>query len=251
MAAEGPGYSHTRMFTVLLVVVVAVSIGGFAVGIRPALDPPATSFPARHEASGSTGHALPSVPYALLIERRNRPDAPLSSNLSLLRKGLPDVNTPVQQTEQQRSEAIQARAQRRAFDGAPPVIPHPIDQQSSAACLSCHNKGLVVGAKVAPVLSHAPYANCVQCHAEAAGPFGPSSLQVANAFAGIKRAGRGLRAWAGAPPTIPHHIWMRESCASCHGVSGRPGIKTTHPNRGNCVQCHVPRLSELPWVAAR
>ena len=33
--------------------------------------------------------------------------------------------------------ALQARASRRAYDGAPPTVPHPIMQDSSAACLAC------------------------------------------------------------------------------------------------------------------
>jgi hypothetical protein len=48
------------------------------------------------------------------------------------------------------------------------------------------------------------------------------------------------RAYDGAPPTIPHHTWMRENCTSCHGLVTRPGTRTTHPWLTNCTQCHAP-----------
>jgi cytochrome c-type protein NapB len=60
------------------------------------------------------------------------------------------------------------------------------------------------------------------------------------AFVGVYRAGPGERANPGAPPTIPHHTWMRENCNSCHGLVTRPGTRTTHPWLTNCTQCHAP-----------
>jgi hypothetical protein len=47
------------------------------------------------------------------------------------------------------------------------------------------------------------------------------------------------RDYDGAPPTIPHPTLMRGECASCHGVFGADGIKTTHPWRQSCTQCHA------------
>ena len=60
-----------------------------------------------------------------------------------------------------------------------------------------------------------------------------------NTFAGILRAGPGLRAMPHAPPTIPHTLQLRTDCLSCHGLIARPGLRTTHPWLQNCVQCHV------------
>jgi predicted CXXCH cytochrome family protein len=45
----------------------------------------------------------------------------------------------------------------------------------------------------------------------------------------------------GAPPTIPHKVFMRENCGACHvGPGAREEILTTHPERTRCRQCHVP-----------
>jgi hypothetical protein len=32
---------------------------------------------------------------------------------------------------------------------------------------------------------------------------------------------------------------MREACASCHGPSGKRGLRSTHPVRASCQQCHA------------
>lgn len=61
------------------------------------------------------------------------------------------------------------RAERRAYAGAPPVIPHTIDQRGGPYCLSCHDEGKQVGAVIAPVMTHERMDNCVQCHAPPAG----------------------------------------------------------------------------------
>jgi nitrate reductase cytochrome c-type subunit len=51
----------------------------------------------------------------------------------------------------------------------------------------------------------------------------------------------GDRATPGAPPRIPHRILMRENCVACHdGSAAREEIRTTHPERWRCRQCHVP-----------
>ncbi len=140
-----------------------------------------------------------------------------------------------------REAALAQRAQRRAFSGAPPVVPHAIDQQNAASCLVCHGEGLRVGQVVAPKMSHETYANCTQCHVESINRALPPTTgprAAATLFQGLANPGPGERAWPGAPPTIPHTTWMRESCTSCHGTLADKGLMTSHPWRGNCVQCH-------------
>jgi nitrate reductase (cytochrome), electron transfer subunit len=39
---------------------------------------------------------------------------------------------------------------------------------------------------------------------------------------------------------VPHPIFMRENCLSCHGAAGPEPIRTTHPWQTNCLQCHAP-----------
>lgn len=149
-----------------------------------------------------------------------------------------DVGRP---TEAEWNEAMATRRENRAFNGAPPIIPHSVGQQAFPSCLSCHRDGLVIEGRTAPAMSHEQMDNCTQCHVtlEQPGPGielagGPPSD---NSFGGVHGAGRGERAGPGAPPTIPHTTFMRERCESCHGVLAT-GLRTSHACRQNCLQCH-------------
>jgi len=57
------------------------------------------------------------------------------------------------------------------------------------------------------------------------------------------------RAFEGAPPLVPHEIEEEMGCLDCHrlGDSGAP--ITPHPERANCVQCHIPQKEGVkPFV---
>lgn len=156
-----------------------------------------------------------------------------------------DVNAPVVQTEADRAAALAKRASRRAYEGAPPTIPHRIVQMGPPDCTACHATGLKVGQLVAPKMSHQMYSNCTQCHVVKVDPRpdAPKVESPENTFAGLSAWGKGTRAWPGAPPTIPHPTAMRPDCTSCHGPLGAVGLKTPHPYRQSCTQCHVPDAS--------
>ena len=141
---------------------------------------------------------------------------------------------------QEKLAALQQREQNRAFNGAPPTIPHPIDQRSDAACVACHKEGALTKTLRIPRMSHTFLANCTQCHVENNPRHMPATVFRENDFAGLEAPTAGPRAFAGAPPQIPHSTWMRSDCMSCHGYEGRYGIRTTHPWRKNCQQCHAP-----------
>jgi cytochrome c-type protein NapB len=146
-----------------------------------------------------------------------------------------------------REEMVITRDQRRAYDGAPPVIPHPIHQTAPVACLVCHQQPTRIGDVIAPAMSHAEYPSCTQCHVPQSGiesfptnvPMPKGQPPQGNAFVGRASAGPGQRAALGAPPVIPHGLQMRENCVSCHGSSAGSGPATTHPERANCLQCHA------------
>ncbi len=145
-------------------------------------------------------------------------------------------------TPAERTAALAERDARRAYEGAPPTIPHAIDQLAVPACLACHERGVTIAGRRAPPMSHDVQASCVQCHVVATDP--RSALAVvtvpASTFVGLRRAGGGAQAWAGAPPVVPHPTWMRERCESCHGPGGRQGLRTPHPAQSSCQQCHAP-----------
>lgn len=142
-----------------------------------------------------------------------------------------------------RFESAQARARLRAYEGAPPVVPHATEGLSVHACRECHGQGLRAGDKVARMASHTYLANCTQCHVEDQGltQIGVAPTPVENLFKGLATSGYGsTRAWVGAPPVIPHTTFMRTNCISCHGEYGYDGWRPDHLSRTNCVQCHTP-----------
>jgi len=147
-------------------------------------------------------------------------------------------NTPAQPTPAK----LAVRAARRAYTGAPPVIPHAA---MSTACISCHTpKGEIVpNYGIAPANPHTKTAGlsansrCVQCHV-----FQNDKSEFAKTeFVGLAVDGRkGSRLYPGSPPTVPHPAFMRENCAACHsGVAARPEIRCSHATRIRCQQCHV------------
>ncbi len=137
--------------------------------------------------------------------------------------------------------AVSDRAGRRAFAGAPPVIPHPVRASGAAECLACHADGFALAGRRANGIPHSRFASCTQCHVTEASftelPPNPAARDE-NVFVGLVSPSHGDTAYEGAPPTVPHPTWMRESCESCHGPGGRAGLVTPHPERRSCLQCH-------------
>jgi cytochrome c-type protein NapB len=77
---------------------------------------------------------------------------------------------------------------------------------------------------------------CGQCHVEQL----TEEVFRRSRFAGLRGRGVADRAHPAAPPVMPHRLFLRERCESCHvGPAARPEIRTTHPERTRCRQCHV------------
>ncbi len=137
----------------------------------------------------------------------------------------------------------------RAYSGAPPRIPHPIVMSKTLtgdSCLGCHENGGYTPKfqAYAPIVPHPEKLNCRQCH----NPGNENSLYRATAW--TKNPGkRGRAHLPGSPLVIPHSLQMRENCLSCHsGPAAVVEIRTTHPERINCMQCHVEKLATKVWV---
>lgn len=143
------------------------------------------------------------------------------------------------------------RAALRAYDGAPPVIPHA---PSGVACTSCHNEqGMEVPSLgFAPPSPHAVTAatsalgRCEMCHVYTVG----KDKFKENGFTGLAQDMRKGQRWSEfSPPVIPHQVLLRERCQSCHlGKAARAEIKTPHPERERCTQCHVAKVSTDTFV---
>ena len=216
-----------------------VSLVGFFVGTSR------SDYDFELPSSEAAAEALPAdVPYALsYAELRRSPRGANSSGLDedLARMRLVEAAPP----EGAKEPALAERARLRAYDGAPPRIPHPIRQDSAAECLSCHDEGLRFRGRIAPAMSHREMASCTQCHVvdEAPMPGGsslpPDPRAAESTFVGLAAPSAGPRAWSIAPPQIPHRTWMRERCTSCHGTYGRAPIRSSHTHRQSCEQCHT------------
>jgi cytochrome c-type protein NapB len=241
MSAHGePGGSPSspgRSWQMGLIAALTVAGIGFLTGTR---SPHLPERPAVQPGPAVSG-VVPT--YSGLREVKRGPNAEqYAPGLSPLQEGAARQPEPLIQTAEDRFRALEARRAHRAYEGAPPTIPHAIDQQSAPACLACHAQGIVLAGKTAPRISHPVYASCTQCHVVEADPRPLQALVPvpANTFAGLDAWGPGERAWPGAPPTMPHPTLMRTECTSCHGTGGRLGIRSTHPYRQSCNQCHPP-----------
>jgi cytochrome c-type protein NapB len=150
------------------------------------------------------------------------------------------------------ARSIVERAAGRAYDGAPPVVPHG----PAGECTTCHDDdgSEIAGVGVAPASPHGrermagDMRRCRQCHVASV----TAASFVSSRFNGLPQGPwRGGRFYDGAPPTIPHALQLRENCLACHGgPAARAEIRTSHPERVRCRQCHVPEGAGQPVATA-
>jgi len=116
------------------------------------------------------------------------------------------------------------------FGAYVPVTPHP----EMRACLQCH----VGDAKLTaiPLPNTDPNARCRQCHASDATRWTDSTLNwKPMAWPQLTRTAGGRD-----PPPIPHALELRGNCLACHAAPAAVAeIRTAHPERADCRQCHV------------
>jgi nitrate reductase (cytochrome), electron transfer subunit len=243
----GPNRADSRgtlkALKLFLTVLIAVAFIGFVVGTRSSnfVSPPTPAVDHDHDVGDD---AIAARSYTELFDRPFIANEHWESSIEELAKERPDLFAEVQNDPAARQRSLADRAERRAFAGAPPTVPHPVKQLGDLACAACHTEGLQVRGRVASPMSHEHLTNCTQCHVpqQAAGPVDDelaAGPPVAD-FEGLAEPGPGERAWTGAPPQTPHPTFMRSECSSCHGELGRSGMQTTHPWRTNCQQCHAP-----------
>lgn len=154
----------------------------------------------------------------------------------------------------------------RAYPGAPPRIPHELtpDEVRTGACKTCHERGGYSRrfAAYVPVTPHPATDSCLQCHVgldegmavPSASPDANRRCRHCHGVGGRARADRdGSLEWRttvwprlspkrsdGTPPPIPHDLQSRGNCLACHaGPAAVAEIRTTHPDRADCRQCHV------------
>ena len=135
-------------------------------------------------------------------------------------------------------------AHNRLYSGAPPTIPHEVDGLGRHDCLDCHLEGDAMSdgnqAKATP---HPELERCQQCHVAT----NTSELFVGSDYEGGWSYPLGTVGQPMGPPLIPHPMTLRENCLGCHGEdASEPALRTTHPERVRCEQCHVPAHEGWP-----
>ncbi len=230
-----------RLTHLLLAGVMGCAVIGFFVGLDygvPKADRDEFQEEFREESHFKVGTVGPAVSYDDLGKRGPSAYGGAGYTVSDIGgvKGIPSEEIEIDPSAKPHS--LVKRASLRAYNGAPPTIPHSTDGMNDLACTSCHEQGVQVGDVQVPKIPHRHYTNCQQCHVAESDLF-ELEFVVLSAFDGKPAPMGGDRAWLGAPPVIPHSTWMRENCLSCHGPSGRAGLRTSHPNRTNCMQCHA------------
>lgn len=235
--------SH-KPIQIFLVIGIAVAFIGFFVGTRSGSQGQHTGY---HDppAQRPGGQAIPARSYTEILSNPLSENDHWKSSIAQLAAERPELYAEVKNSPELLAKALAERANNRAYAGAPPTVPHPVKQTGDLACAACHTDGLEVRGRVASPMSHPFMTNCTQCHVPSnpAGPDDPELLgpmSEENTFVGMAEPSGGPVAWMGAPPQIPHQTWMRNECASCHGSLGKAGMKSTHPWRQNCMQCHAP-----------
>ena len=125
---------------------------------------------------------------------------------------------------------------RRAYPGAPPVIPHKIEKNATEMCLTCHEKGGYTPQynAYAPPTPHSDLVSCSQCHVPQA------KVHASSLWQQIYLPKLQQKAQPTGPLIIPHSLHMRTKCIVCHaGPAAIKEIRTSHPERVHCLQCHV------------
>lgn len=254
----------TKLATIAIFVVVSIVVSGYFIGIQGPMMPEKESQrpPMPRESLSSTvgtgdGLVIPATHYSEISTVRKGPNQDWSTDVASLHRLQNQMaveqwqEEPIQISPAQKSFALAMRETIRSFNGAPPTVPHPVDQLTAESCIACHGVGMRTESMRIPKMSHPYLANCTQCHVENNPRHMAAELFRNNSFVGLPAPSGGPRAFAEAPPMIPHSTWMRNECVSCHGPTGNFGIRSTHPWRKNCLQCHAPssQLDQVPIPA--
>jgi cytochrome c-type protein NapB len=241
-AAAPPGAEQQRAIKIAAFGTLCLGVLGFMAGTRQA----ETTDRTRVTPTATVAGEVPlAVRYDEVGESGLAPNAGWSTSLADA-PSEPPVYPDAPPSLAEKRAALADRASRRAYAGAPPVIPHRVEDRSAESCMACHDEGLQLGDELAASpMPHAFYTNCLQCHASS--PPAALSMEawdVNNSFQGLAEPEQGSRAWEGAPPVIPHRTTMRENCMACHGPeSAYPALRSTHPWRVSCNQCHASSAS--------
>jgi cytochrome c-type protein NapB len=273
LATEAGDFSQRSTILIVITLIGLATTGYFlgltapmTAGIEGDLSAPAAES-VRPEEQDPDSRAIPAKAYDEMPAVQTAASRQQATRLAMLRQTPYDPNAKITVNVGERIASLADRATRRAYDGAPPTVPHPIDQLDSDSCMACHGEGLRSDSLRAGKMPHPFYADCTQCHVEQNASFATASAKYENTFVGVAaptnsgnsspEASRVVppTTWMRealqnrdpavdwVPPVVPHTTWMREDCLSCHGRTAAPGMETSHPWLDNCLRCHGELLS--------
>ena len=153
----------------------------------------------------------------------------------------------------------------RAYPGGPPRVPHGLTDEEfrGTRCNICHLRGGWVArfSTYAPVTPHPELSSCLQCHVAQdtlvgrplpttgdsiacqqchIDPDAAPATFVESEWVTVPWPETDLQAMPGSPHRIPHDFQTRSNCLACHSGPGAVvDLRTDHPERVNCRQCHV------------
>jgi nitrate reductase (cytochrome), electron transfer subunit len=186
---------------------------------------------------------------AILLPVRAEPTPSIPVEAGVFRRKDAALDYAAMPVEPNARRTLAAYYARRAYPGAPPVIPHRVNDGEAGggkACLACHSDGGWAPPfnAYAPVVPHPELESCRQCHV----PETTEGVFRATAWSTVTPPRIRGATLPGGPPPIPHELQMRENCLACHaGPAAVAEIRTPHPTLVNCRQCHA--LSAEPPAA--
>jgi len=88
---------------------------------------------------------IPATSYTDLQHTDIGPNRNWSSDLKKLKWSAPGLLEELEKPgPAAKTAALEQRAMLRAYNGAPPVIPHAVNQMSADNCMMCHEEGLKI-----------------------------------------------------------------------------------------------------------
>ena len=143
--ADPLAHAPARVVGLLVAVVVAVAAIGIATGMSN------SSYQAKRPAVRErppAGDVPPARSHTELQENPwTTPDAASAwqKSVAIAAAASAPISAPAETAGTSIEKTLIERAARRAYDGAPPVVPHPIRASGAAECLACHAKGFALG----------------------------------------------------------------------------------------------------------
>ena len=217
----------------------------------------------------------PTEAKPIAVERPMAPSESIRSEALVFRTraGMMAIAFTTRREREAHPRTLETMRYLRTYPGAPPRIPHELtpDEFRTGACNPCHEQGGYSRrfSAYVPVTPHAANGPCLQCHVgddpvmavSLVSPDPNRRCHQCHGGGGSARAeANALLVWRttawpklarktpdSTPPPIPHDLQNRGNCLACHAGPGAVAeIRTTHPERADCRQCHV-----VPDPAAR